>query len=78
MTKRKPHIWIFLIIVLQALPSIAMASSSFFDERYRGWFWFENKEKNADDSARNQNNRASNITPMEAKAEIEQFAIFLL
>jgi conjugal transfer pilus assembly protein TraF len=74
MTKRKLQIWIVLFIALQALPSIAMASSSFFDERYRGWFWFENKQKNADDSARNQNNRAADITPMEAKAEIEQFA----
>jgi conjugal transfer pilus assembly protein TraF len=74
MTKRKLQIWIVLLIALQALPSIAMASSSFFDERYRGWFWFENKQKNADDSARNQNNRAADITPMEAKAEIEQFA----
>lgn len=45
MTKRKPHIWIFLIIVLQALPSMAMAKSSFFDQRYRGWLWFEESNK---------------------------------
>lgn len=45
MTKRNPHIWIFLLIALQALPSMAMAANSFFDQRYRGWLWFEESNK---------------------------------
>jgi thiol-disulfide isomerase/thioredoxin len=47
MTKGKINIWIFLLIALQALPSMAMAKSSFFeDSRYRGFYWFETKLKN--------------------------------
>jgi conjugal transfer pilus assembly protein TraF len=74
MTKRKPHIWIFLIIVLQALPSMAMAANSFFDQRYRGWLWFEEKEEVRINNNSQQNKQDSNITPAEARAEIEQFA----
>ena len=63
-----------LFIFLQFLAVNAHANQNFFEQRYRGWFWFENKEKAPADSPRNQNNRASDITPLEAKEEIEQFA----
>ena len=62
-----------LFIFLQFLAVNAHANQNFFEQRYRGWFWFENKEKAPADSPRNQNNRASDITPLEAKEEIEQF-----
>ena len=45
MTKRKINIWIFLLIALLVLPSMAMAANSFFDQRYRGWLWFEESNK---------------------------------
>jgi len=63
-----------LFIFLQFLAVNAHANQNFFEQRYRGWFWFENKEKASADSPRNQNNQASDITPLEAKEEIEQFA----
>ena len=63
-----------LFIFLQFLAVNAHANQNFFEQRYRGWFWFENKEKAPADSPRNQNNQASDITPLEAKEEIEQFA----
>ena len=63
-----------LFIFLQFLAVNAHANQNFFEQRYRGWLWFENKEKAPADSPRNQNNRASDITPLEAKEEIEQFA----
>jgi conjugal transfer pilus assembly protein TraF len=75
MTKRKPHIWIFLIIALQALPSMAMATNSFFDQRYRGWLWFEEKEVEGDSkgnlSIQNDEIADEEITVEEAKAEVE-------
>ena len=75
MTKGKINIWIFLIIVLQALPSMAMAANSFFDQRYRGWLWFEEKEVEGDSkgnlSIQNDETAEEEITVEEAKAEVE-------
>ena len=65
---------ISLFILFQLVAATANANQNFFEQRYRGWLWFENKEKAPADSPRNQNNRASDITPLEAKEEIEQFA----
>jgi conjugal transfer pilus assembly protein TraF len=65
---------ISLFIFFQLVASTANANQNFFEQRYRGWLWFENKEKAPADSPRNQNNQASDITPLEAKEEIEQFA----
>lgn len=67
------------LVFTQFCISTAFADSNrngFFDERYRGWLWFE---ENNDISLRKtpeQQNRMhqANITPVEAKAEIEQFA----
>ena len=75
MTKRKPHIWIFLLIALQALPSMAMAANSFFDQRYRGWLWFEEKEVAKDSknilTSGGDEIADEEITVEEAKAEVE-------
>jgi len=65
---------ISLFILFQLVVATANANQNFFEQRYRGWLWFENKEKAPADSPRNQNNQASDITPLEAKEEIEQFA----
>ena len=65
---------ISLFILFQLVAATANANQNFFEQRYRGWLWFENKEKAPADSPRNQNNQASDITPLEAKEEIEQFA----
>jgi conjugal transfer pilus assembly protein TraF len=61
-------------LILMFLPSIVLGQG-FFEERYRGWFWFENKplvlekQKQAINSEQN-----PDISPEQAKAEIEQFA----
>ena len=65
---------ISLFILFQLVAATANANQNFFEQRDRGWLWFENKEKASANSPRNQNNRASDITPLEAKEEIEQFA----
>ncbi|WP_323739339.1 conjugal transfer protein TraF, partial [Candidatus Trichorickettsia mobilis] len=61
-------------LILLVLPSIVLGQG-FFEERYRGWFWFENKpltvEKKTSELNSEQN---SDISPEQAKAEIEQFA----
>ena len=63
-----------ILVVVLLLHSSSYAESFLNDDRYRGWFWFEHKEKAVANNPRNQNNRASDVTPLEAKAEIEQFA----
>ena len=64
---------IFIVILLLPLSSYAQGFLS--DERYRGWLWFENKpltvEKKTPMLIEEQN---SDISPEEARAEIEQFA----
>ena len=34
----------FLLIGLMVLPSGALAEPGFFEQSYRGWLWFEEKE----------------------------------
>ena len=70
-----------LILTLSAflLPATIYASS-FFDQRYRGWLWFEDKKDFRTQDKHNQGQGEQDqkqrfeITPNEAKAEIEQFA----
>lgn len=47
--------------------------NSFYEQRYRGWLWFEGKKEEEEDSSKG-NYKDSVVTPDEAKAEIEQFA----
>jgi len=58
--------------ILLFLPSIVLGQD-FFTERYRGWFWFEQKQV-VKDKAKPLLNLEQDITPAAAKAEIEQFA----
>lgn len=67
-----------LVLIFSMLPTISYAN--FFEQRYRGWLWFE-EESNDKDRLQRKNNRlnaseqpANSITPDQAKAEIEQFA----
>jgi hypothetical protein len=73
MTKGKINIWIFLIIVLQALPSMAMAANSFFDQRYRGWLWFEEKEKPTPPETLDKNREFTREEMIEIKEQNEKF-----
>jgi conjugal transfer pilus assembly protein TraF len=52
-------------------------SADFFNDRYRGWLWFEegnNKLKKQLNEKENQDHSANNITPEEAKEELDKFA----
>ena len=64
-----------ILIVILLLPTSSYAQGFLNDERYRGWFWFENKPITKENKTpllkREQN---PDISPEEAKAEIEQFA----
>jgi len=44
MKKITCNIPMFLLIGLMVLPSGALAEPGFFEQRYRGWLWFEEKE----------------------------------
>jgi conjugal transfer pilus assembly protein TraF len=57
-------------IIHQSLAS----KQSFFEERYRGWLWFEEAEQLSDLDKEKQQKAQNDITPSEAKAEIEEFA----
>lgn len=63
------------LIIFMLLSNCYSYAQNFFDERYRGWFWFENKPITKENKTpllkREQN---PDISPEEAKAEIEQFA----
>ena len=68
-----------LMILLICNSSFAANSAiSFFDQRYRGWLWFENKttthNNTAQTSGLNQAKQNDDITPAQARAEVEQFA----
>ena len=41
MIKFRTKIAIILILTLQVIPSLTFAKTSFFEERYRGWLWFD-------------------------------------
>lgn len=63
---------IFMIYVFVNLTSFCANADSFFDERYRGWYWFEQNKPNAE--IIEPQNRESTIAPVDAKSEIETFA----
>lgn len=66
-----------LVLVFVLLPRASYAQSFLNDQRYRGWFWFENKPVAKDQPTQTQKLNQSekgDITSEEAKAEIEQFA----
>jgi len=63
------------LIILFAHSSFCQ-SEGFFDERYRGWLWFEEAEqdKSEDKLTGESTNSQNDITPSQAKDEIQQFA----
>ena len=61
---------VMLMMYMQLVPVISYAS--FYEDRYRGWLWYEDKPKLKPN--RPVQTRSQQITPAEAKAEIEQFA----
>lgn len=65
-----------LLILILLVPSLGHADG-FFDERYGGWLWFEEKRKtNTKQNSFHQENqkRSEYISPEDARAEVEQFA----
>jgi len=75
MRKRTCNIPMFLLIGLMVLPSRAIAEPGFFEQRYRGWLWFEEKEALSGlkerTSTKNNEEASEEITVEEAKAEVE-------
>ena len=75
MKKITCNIPMFLLIGLMVLPSRALAEPGFFEQRYRGWLWFEEKEalSGLKERRSNQNNEEASeeITVEEAKGEVE-------
>ena len=67
------------VLIITLLPSISYGHG-FFEQRYRGWFWFEDKPVTKDTlqgkipNASKSEQPTNDITPMEARREIEQFA----
>jgi F plasmid transfer operon protein len=67
-----------IVLILIFMP--CCYAKGFFDQRYRGWFWFKNKPATKDTlqsktpNASKSEQPADDITPMEARREIEQFA----
>lgn len=55
------------------MPSTGYAKN-FFEQRYRGWLWFEEPAKEEIKGSNALKTRSNNITPAEARKEIEQFA----
>jgi conjugal transfer pilus assembly protein TraF len=66
-----------IVILMQLLPECAYAKSDFFNQSYRGWLWFEEKEQdNTDDlkQAELDNSHAPTKEEMQqAKNENEEF-----
>ena len=74
MRKRTCNIPMFLLIGLMVLPSGALAEPGFFEQRYRGWLWFEEKEGRSNSKpysgAKGNEVPDEEITVEEAKGEI--------
>jgi thiol-disulfide isomerase/thioredoxin len=66
---------LFLLIIFQLLPNFAFAKNRFFEERYRGWLWFEEKEQQLDvkDLGKKQAGELTKEEMEQAKRENEQF-----
>ena len=75
MKKITCNIPMFLLIGLIVLPSRALAEPGFFEQRYRGWLWFEEKEALSGlkerTSTQNNEEASEEITVEEAKGEVE-------
>lgn len=65
----------FLLILISFLNNAAFAQNDFFNQRYRGWLWFEEKEKFDDKIYENKKQSDEFIKKemLRAKAKNEQF-----
>ena len=62
-----------LFILIQLITSTANAKGDFFEQRYRGWLWFNERAKEQEELA--EENQAPTIAQMEqAKKENEEFS----
>jgi thiol-disulfide isomerase/thioredoxin len=79
MRKTSKTIWIILLLLLQLLSEVASAKESFFNQRYRGWLWFDRskpdqsrlEQSKLGESQKEQSIQSKVPTPREAKAAIE-------
>jgi hypothetical protein len=75
MKKIACNIPMFLLIGLTVLPSGALAEPGFFEQRYRGWLWFEEREERSNSKpysgAKGNEVLDEEITVEEAKGEVE-------
>ena len=68
--------WLIIILIL-CNQSLSVTASDFFDERYRGWLWFEDQEKIKDQQRRYEQAEQQQLKKTEfarAKREVDQFA----
>lgn len=66
-----------IILLIAIMPLQALAKDSFFNQRYRGWIWFEEKENKEIKDKQEQAYRAKSQKQEEykkARAEVEEFA----
>lgn len=74
--RRKFKIILFIITLISLLSVTARASENFFEQRHRGWLWFDEREK--EESQQDQETQQSAMPTMaqmeQAKAENEQFS----
>ena len=62
-----------LFIFFQFIAAIANAKENFFEQRYRGWLWFDENAKEQEEFT--EENQAPTIAQMEqAKKENEEFS----
>lgn len=57
-------------LIFTLLPEVIIASNFIDSERYRGWYWFEEKPNKHHN---NEQEAIEQISPLQAKREIEQF-----
>jgi len=76
MTNYLARMTLIFTLSVALLPASATYGENFFDQRYRGWLWFEEKRVLTPNSIVKEKKLGQNpnISPIEAKAEIEQFA----
>lgn len=63
-----------LCLLLQLGMGVAQADNSFFDQRYRGWLWFDEKQKEEDQLEVSKNNLPTIEEMEKAKSENEAFS----
>ena len=65
---------IIIVCLLTVLSMNSSLAQSFYDERYRGWLWFEEPCKEELQDLKTSKPLSNNITPAEAREEIGKFA----